>query len=552
MPATKAPVLDSPRKLTGVRCPRYLIDFHPKHLPHYFTDVLIIGGGLAGLRAANELGENVHGIVVTKDKIQESNSNYAQGGIASVWDPEDRFEDHVGDTLAAGGNLCHEDVVDMVVREAPLRVEELIQWGTRFDKHDGQLMLGREGGHSRHRILHALGDATGKEIMRAVIDRTRSRPNIQIWEQAFTVDLLTHNGRCCGAVIAREGQPPSLLWAKQTILCTGGCGQIYRETTNPRVATGDGHALAYRAGAKLRDMEFMQFHPTVLYIAGSSRTLVTEAIRGAGAHLVDSNNYRFMSDYDERLELAPRDVVSQSIVMQMEKTQHPCVYLSLKHLDDNKVRTEFPGFAAACTKFGLDAAKDPIPVRPGAHYMIGGVEVDSYGRTSVPGLWAAGEVTSSGLHGANRLASNSLLEGLVYGVRAGQLASSLAHQAADDFRALPITSQRSYKLTEPLDLTDIRNSVQSLMWRLVGVQRRADRLQEASQQIHAYSRYVLPHAFDSEEGWELQNLLTVSHMMAEAALIRNESRGVHLRTDFPQTDDEHQRHHLVFQMSGTP
>ncbi len=544
----KATVHDSPKKLAGVRCPRYLIDFHPKQLPHYFTDVLIIGGGLAGLRAANELSENIHGVVVTKDKLQESNSNYAQGGIASVWDPEDRFENHVEDTLAAGGNLCHEDVVDMVVREAPHRVEELIQWGTRFDTQDGQLMLGREGGHSRHRILHALGDATGKEIMRAVIDRTRARSNLQIWEQAFTIDLLTREGRCCGAVISREEKPPLMLWAKQTILCTGGCGQIYRETTNPRVATGDGHALAYRAGAKLRDMEFMQFHPTVLYIAGSSRTLVTEAIRGAGAHLVDSNNFRFMSEYDERLELAPRDVVSQSIVRQMEKTQHPCVYLSLKHLDEAKVREEFPGFAAACTKFGLNAAKDPIPVRPGAHYMIGGVEVDSHGRTTVPGLWAAGEVTSSGLHGANRLASNSLLEGLVFGVRAGQLASQEAQQLPDDFRALPITSQRTYKLTEPLDLADIRNSVQSLMWRLVGVQRRAERLQEAIQQIHAYSRYVLPHAFDSEEGWELQNMLTVSHMMAEAALERTESRGVHLRTDFPATDNAHQRHHLVFEM----
>ncbi|MEO8269477.1 MAG: FAD-binding protein, partial [Aureliella sp.] len=385
-------ILDAARKLEGARSPRYLIDFHPKQLPHYFTDVLIIGGGLAGLRAANELGNDVRAIVVTKDRLQESNSNYAQGGIASVWDPEDCFEDHVQDTLAAGGNFCHPDVVDMVVREAPNRVEELIRWGTQFDSHDGQLMLGREGGHSRHRILHALGDATGKEIMRAVIDHTRSRDNVEIWERAFTIDLLSNAGRCHGAIISRGDRQPMLLWAKQTILATGGCGQVYRETTNPRVATGDGHALAYRAGAKVRDMEFMQFHPTVLYIAGSSRTLVTEAIRGAGAHLVDSDNVRFMAHYDARLELAPRDVVSQAIVMQMEKTRHPCVYLSLKHLNPDQVRAEFPGFAAACTKFGLDATQDPIPVRPGAHYMIGGVEVDQFGRTSVDGLWAAGEV----------------------------------------------------------------------------------------------------------------------------------------------------------------
>ncbi len=544
---TNAPIPDRTQRLTGPKTPRYLVDFHPKSLPHFFTDVLIIGGGLAGLRAANELSDDVHAIVVTKDKLQESNSNYAQGGIASVWDPEDRFEDHVEDTLAAGGNLCHADVVDMVVREAPLRVEELIQWGTRFDSQDGQLKLGREGGHSRHRILHALGDATGKEIMRAVIDHSRSRANVQIWEQAFTIDLLSQDGRCHGAIISREQQPPVLLWAKQTILCTGGCGQVYRETTNPRVATGDGHALAFRAGAKIRDMEFMQFHPTVLYIAGSSRTLVTEAVRGAGAHLVDSNNYRFMSDYDARMELAPRDVVSQSIVQQMEKTRHPCVYLSLKHLNASSVHDEFPGFAAACKKFGLDASRDPIPVRPGAHYMIGGVEVDHFGRTSLDGLWAAGEVTSSGLHGANRLASNSLLEGLVFGVRAGQLASRIALDTLDEFCARPIQSQRSYQLTEALDIADIRNSVQSLMWRMVGVERRGERLQEALQQIQAYSRYVLPHAFDSEEGWELQNLLTVSHLMAEAALARKESRGVHMRTDFPQTDDQNWRQHLAFQ-----
>lgn len=541
------PIPEAPQRLLGAKSPRYLVDFHPKQCPHYFTDVLIIGGGLAGLRAANEVADDVHAIVVTKDILQESNSNYAQGGIASVWDPEDRFEDHVRDTLAAGGNLCHEDVVDMVVREAPLRVEELIRWGTQFDSQDGQLMLGREGGHSRHRILHALGDATGREIMRAVIDHTRARPNIQIWEQAFTIDLLSQEGRCYGAIISREEKPPIMLWAKQTILCTGGCGQVYRETTNPRVATGDGHALAYRAGAKIRDMEFMQFHPTVLYIAGSSRTLVTEAIRGAGAHLVDSNNIRFMKDYDPRLELAPRDVVSQSIVMQMEKTQHPCVYLSLKHLDAAQVRAEFPGFAAACTKFGLDATQDPIPVRPGAHYMIGGVAVDHFGRTSLDGLWAAGEVTSSGLHGANRLASNSLLEGLVYGVRAGQLASQEAQRMPDDLCVQPIFSRRTYKLTEPLDIADIRNSVQSLMWRMVGVQRRAERLADALQQIQAYARYVLPHAFNSEEGWELQNLLTLSHLMAEAALARTESRGVHMRTDFPVTNDTLWRKHLVFE-----
>jgi L-aspartate oxidase len=530
----------------GPPTPRYLVPFDPKSLPHFFTDVLIIGGGLAGLRAANEVDPAARCVVVTKDAVQESNSNYAQGGIASVWDPEDRFEDHVRDTLTAGGSLCDPAIVDLVVREAPQRVAELIQWGTRFDEHDGELMLGREGGHSHQRIVHALGDATGREVMRAVIVHTRARPNVSIWEQAFTIDLLTEDGVCRGAIVARDDGQLFLLWAKQTILCSGGCGQIYRESTNPRVATGDGHALAYRAGAEMRDMEFMQFHPTVLYIAGSSRTLVTEAIRGAGAHLIDVHGERFMANYDARMELAPRDVVSQAIVAQMDKTQHACVYLSLGHLDPAKVRAEFPGFAQACQKFDLDITRDPIPVRPGAHYMIGGVVVDVEGRTSVDGLWAAGEVTSSGLHGANRLASNSLLEGLVFGARIGRLASERALATPDDFRVPNLAHPPEKNHTVALDISDIRNSLQSLMWRLVGVQRRADRLEEALSSIQAFSRYVLPYSFLSEAGWELQNMITVAHLMAQAALARTESRGVHFRTDFPKLDEEHWHRHLRF------
>jgi L-aspartate oxidase len=526
---------------------RYLIDIHPKRMTHFFTDVLIIGGGLAGLRAANEIAPHVSTLVVTKDKLAESNSQYAQGGIATVWDPEDRFEDHVQDTLTAGGALCDRDIVEMVVHEAPQRVEELIRWGTRFDSHNGELLLGREGGHSHQRILHALGDATGKEIMRAVIERTRGLSNVTIWERTFTIDLLTHEGVCCGAVVAVDGQSPTLVWAKQTILCSGGCGQVYRESTNPRVATGDGHAIAYRAGAEVRDMEFMQFHPTVLYLAGSARTLITEAIRGEGAYLVDSNGYRFMSDYDARLELAPRDIVSQAIVSQMEKTQHPCVYLTMQHLDPIYVRQRFPGIAKTCDDFGIDIAKDRIPVRPGAHYMIGGVTVDASGRTSIPGLWAAGEVTSSGLHGANRLASNSLLEGLVFGAKTGEGASLVAESMPHTFQVLPISYQVTDSPLDPLDLTDIRNSLQSLMWRSVGVRRTGPKLEEAWQTIHSYGRYVLSRQFHDVSGWELQNLLLVSGLITRAATIRSESRGVHLRTDFPTVNDEQWMKHINFQ-----
>lgn len=525
--------------------PRYLVSIDPKRMGHYFTDVLVIGGGLAGMRAAQEIDPSLRTMILTKDKVEESNSAYAQGGIASVWDPEDRFDNHIQDTLVAGCDLCDLPTVEMVVREAPERVAELIRWGTRFDQLDGALILGREGGHSHQRIIHALGDATGKEIMRAMIQHTRSLSNVEICEEAYTIDLLTYDDRCCGAIVSIQERAPVLIWAKQTILCTGGCGQVFRESTNPRVATGDGHAIAFRAGALMRDMEFMQFHPTVLYIAGSSRTLITEAVRGEGAYLVDANGYRFMHDYDPRLELAPRDVVSKSIVAQMEKTQSACVYLTLAHLDAHYVRQRFPGIAKVCQSFGLDITQDAIPVRPGAHYMIGGALVDDQARTSLPGLWAAGEVTSSGLHGANRLASNSLLEGLVYGALAGRHASEAALQDPTvSLSVLPIQNQMQVADPQEIDLADIRNSVRSLMWRHVGVQRTEQKLEEALQQLNRYSSYVLSHQPGGIEGWELQNMLTVSLMMAQAALARTESRGVHLRTDYPKLDNPNWRKHL--------
>ena len=529
--------------------PRYLVAIDPKRMGHYFTDVLIIGGGLAGMRAAQEIDPSLRTMILTKDKVEESNSAYAQGGIASVWDPEDRFDNHIQDTLVAGCDLCDLRTVEMVVREAPERVAELIRWGTRFDQLDGALVLGREGGHSHQRIIHALGDATGKEIMRAMIQHTRSLSNVEICEEAYTIDLLTYDDRCCGAIVSIQQRAPVLIWAKQTILCTGGCGQVFRESTNPRVATGDGHAIAFRAGALMRDMEFMQFHPTVLYIAGSSRTLITEAVRGEGAYLVDANGYRFMEDYDPRLELAPRDVVSKSIVAQMDKTQSACVYLTLAHLDAHYVRQRFPGIAKVCQSFGLDITKDAIPVRPGAHYMIGGALVDDQARTSLPGLWAAGEVTSSGLHGANRLASNSLLEGLVFGALAGRHASEAALQDPTvSLSVLPIQNQMQVADPQEIDLADIRNSVRSLMWRHVGVQRTEQKLEEALQQLNRYSSYVLSHQPGGIDGWELQNMLTVSLMMAQAALARTESRGVHLRTDYPKLDNPNWRKHLSMQV----
>ncbi len=537
--------------------PRYLAAFHPKRMPHRFVDVLIVGGGLAGLRAAIEIDPSLDALVVTKDDLQQSNSIFAQGGIASVLDPGDRFENHVADTLTAGRNLCQADIVEMVVQEGPQRIRELVEWGARFDQSGDNLALGREGGHSHDRVVHANGDATGREIMRTVIDWTEKLPHVEAWEKSFTIDLLTHEDACRGALVWSETHGMTVVWAKQTILCTGGAGQVYRETSNPEVATGDGHAIAYRAGAELRDMEFMQFHPTMLYIAGSSRTLITEAVRGESAHLVDSTGYRFMGDYDDRLELAPRDVVSHAITMQMDKTRHPCVYLDLTHLDPEFVRNRFPGIARTCRKFGLDIAVDRIPVRPGAHYFIGGIAVDAQGRTSLANLWSAGEVTASGLHGANRLASNSLLEGMVFGAHAGAGASQAALAMPEELKILKISNAPVDSDDLPddpqgdwgegrLDIDDIRNSLKSLMWRNVGVQRQQDKLLEAAENVDTWCRYVLPQQFTTPAGWELQNMLTVARIMVAAALERNETRGVHQRIDFPQTDDDHWLRHLSY------
>lgn len=517
---------------------RYLTSFSSHTALHRFTDILVIGAGIAGLRAALAVPPDLHALVVTKDRITESNSHYAQGGIAGVMSPEDRFENHIEDTLIAGDGLCHRDVVEAVVREAPGQIEQLVAWGTQFDLKEGNLALTREGGHSHRRIVHALGDATGHEVMRAIIASARAAHNLTLWDDSFTLDLLTHEGRCVGAVIHRPGVGQMLVWARQVILASGGCGMVYRETTNPPVATGDGMAAAYRAGAQVRDMEFMQFHPTVLYVAGSARYLISEAVRGEGAYLRDVHGERFMPEIDPRAELAPRDIVARAIFRTMERTQHPNVYLDLTHIDPDLVRSRFPGISRVCKQFGLDLTCDKIPVRPGAHYMIGGVTVDTQGRTTLPGLWAAGEVTSSGLHGANRLASNSLLEGLAFGTSCGLGASEAARQFPSTLQApLMISPAPTEDLSNGLDLTDITNSLRSLMVRKMGIVRDRSRLLDARRDVEFWCRYVLAREFHTREGWELQNMLTVARLMIDAALAREESRGTHFRSDFPERRD---------------
>jgi L-aspartate oxidase len=534
---------------------RYLISFKAARLPQQFTDVLVIGGGVAGLRsaiAAAEKGADV--LVLTKDTIDQSNTWYAQGGIAAVLQPTDSLDSHIQDTLVCGVGLCDERAVRIVIEEGPKRVLELLKWGAHFDQTKGNaydLSFGLEGGHSFARIIHADGDATGKELAQTLINTVRGRETIRISESSFVIDLLTDQNRCVGALAVIKGQI-NVIWAKRTILASGGAGQLYRESTNPKIATADGHAMAYRAGATLRDMEMVQFHPTTLYVAGASRALITEAVRGEGAYLVDRTGYRFMPDYHPKAELAPRDVVSRAIIQQIRKTNFTHVYLDVRHLPTDAFKQRFPQLTQLLNQFDINPAKDLIPVHPSAHYMIGGVECDMVGRTSLPGLYAVGEAGCSGLHGANRLASNSLLEGLAFGARAG---ADAADEAAKTEVKFP--KDLEHRINPPtkteLDLTDVKSSLRSLMWRNVGIERTGDRLSETREIIAFWSRYVMDKIFGPEEtgdgamaGWELQNMLTVCFLITSAAYTRTESRGAHYRLDYPQQQDENWRVHLLW------
>src|SRR3984957_6428424 len=534
---------------------RYLISFKASRLPQQLADVLVIGGGVAGLRAAIAAAqEGADVLLLTKDTLHQSNTWYAQGGIAAVLQPHDSIESHLQDTLACGAGLCDEKAVRIVVEEGPSRVLELLSWGANFDKKVGnaqELSFGLEGGHSIARIVHAYGDATGKELAQTLINNVKSHENIRVSEMSFVIDLLTDQGQCIGALAMIKGEI-NLIWAKRTIIASGGAGQLFRETTNPKIATADGHAMAYRAGATLKDMEMVQFHPTALYVAGASRILITEAVRGEGAYLVDRNGYRFMKDYHPAGELAPRDVVSLAIVAQIRKTNFTHVYLDVRHLPTEPFKNRFPQLAQLLAQFDINPARDLIPIQPATHYMIGGVHCDSMGKTSLPGLYAVGEAGCSGLHGANRLASNSLLEGLAFGARAGEdAAKAVAGKEMKFPHNLEHKIPRSTK-TE-LDLTDVKSSLRSIMWRNVAIERTGERLAETREIIAFWSRYVMDKTFlpsDSVDpataGWELQNMLTVCFLITNAAHARTESRGAHYRLDYPKKEDEHWRLHLLW------
>jgi L-aspartate oxidase len=528
---------------------RYLVNIDSISTNQLFTDCLVIGAGIAGLRAAIEAAEPKSGkgcnvTIVCKGTVQDSNTWQAQGGIASVLDKKDSFKSHIIDTLNTGCGISNKKVAELVVRQGPELIEQLLHWGTDFDLIDGHIATTLEGGHSHPRVAHAHGDETGRIISETLIKKVRQNPNIKIIENFFAIDLLTEDNKCTGIIGHDKHRGPQIIWASDSILATGGAGQLYRETTNPEAATGDGIAMAYRAGTVLQDLEFMQFHPTTLYVAGASRALITETLRGEGAVLLDSNGHPFMKEYHEAAELAPRDIVSRAILAQMLKTHSTHVYLDVRHFDKKYFAKRFPLINELCESFNIDISRNLIPVRPSAHYMIGGVKTDTKAATSIKNLYACGESASTGLHGANRLGSNSLLEGLVFGKIAGQNASQSTKAPMTHTRHPLIKYKIPYSDRTRLDTADVRNSLRALMWRNVGIIRRTRPLKEAEEIIRFWQRYVMDKVFDSPAGWECQNMLTVSLLMARATQMRAESRGVHFRSDLPETDNEHFKKHI--------
>lgn len=529
---------------------QYLLDLDLRRIPSLGPDVVILGSGITAISAALTAAENASVLIVTKSNLQESNTYYAQGGVAAALAPGDSPESHLRDTLVAGAGLCDEAAVRKLVTEGPARVRELIAWGTPFDRESKeQLAFTLEGGHGHRRILHANGDATGQAIEKSLAQKIVEHPNISVLENHFAVDLL-HKDRICYGLVALDVKGGRFLKieAKATVLATGGIGQVYRETTNPEVTTGDGMAVAFRAGATVQDMEFVQFHPTVLYLAGAKRFLVSEAVRGEGAHLLNHKGERFMPNYDERGDLAPRDVVSRSIFAEMRRTGATNVFLTLAHLDPKMVLERFPTIYKTLKQYGLDLSKDRIPVRPACHYMMGGVRTDLEARTDVERLFAAGEVASCGIHGANRLASNSLLDGLVFGHEAGRQALKLAEQSQPTFPGKSVKSVRQ-KETIPLDVDDVRASLKSLVSRSAGIVRDAETMTNALQMLDFWQNYVYAEEFQTVKGLELQNMLACAQLLIRSALKREESRGSHQRTDFPQTDDINWKKHVAFNRS---
>ncbi|MEE8469365.1 MAG: L-aspartate oxidase [Planctomycetota bacterium] len=518
---------------------RYLVPFDPRQVPQYRFDVLVVGSGAAGSTAALA-ASNAGSLValISKARLSDSNTRWAQGGMAAVLDAQDSFEEHVQDTLRLGCGLAMRSVVERVVRAGPQAVEQLTAMGAEFDRTpQGDFDLTKEGGHSRHRIVHAQGDATGREIQHNLTRAVESAPDVTTFPGLFVLDLLSEpSGRVVGVLCRTERGERVAFLASQVILATGGGGQIYRETTNPDIATADGVAMAARAGATLRDLEFIQFHPTCLYIAGAARVLISEIVRGAGGVLRDRQGVRFMPDYHPQADLAPRDVVSRAVQERMVATGDTSVYLDLSQVDRDPHQA-FPGISRICRFFGIDIGRDPIPVRPGCHYMIGGLAVDGEGHTSVPGLWAVGECASTGLHGANRMGSNSLLEAIVLGSATGAAAARETAGAPPPANCPGALGEGPGPPPVQVNIDDLTYSLKSLMWRQLGVERSGEGMADALEKLRFWRRAVSALPLEGPRSWELVNMLTVSHLVTLAALAREESRGVHFRTDFAEPRD---------------
>ena len=514
-------------------------------------DFLIIGSGIAGLSFAIHASKFGSVIMITKKGDSESNTNYAQGGIACVLDPNDTFESHINDTLVAGAGLCNKEAVRILVENGPERIEELLTWGAQFTTGVSsavphQLDLGKEGGHSANRIIHA-HDLTGREIETALLNQVRTIPNVTIYENHYTVELITnHNlhtpqsGNCCyGAYVLDTLQRNIVaIRAKTTMLSTGGTGRVYLHTTNPEIATGDGVAMAYRAGAAIANMEFIQFHPTTLYHEHAHSFLISEALRGFGAILKDKNGREFMNKYHPLKSLAPRDIVARAIDKEMKTSGDPCEFLDIRHIPAARVKKHFPYIFAECKKYGIDITRDLIPIVPAAHYMCGGIDVDTNGNSSMSNLYACGEVSCTGVHGANRLASNSLLEALVFSHRASlDAAAKLAATSLIDIEnVLPWDDSGTIDNEEWILLSHNLTEIQSVMWDYVGIVRSNLRLERALRRINLLEKEIegfYKRTKITPRLLELRNVVTSAKLIIVSALRRHESRGLHYTTDYP-------------------
>lgn len=515
---------------------RFLIDFETKDIEKQYYDVVIIGSGIAGVYTALEIPKEYNVLILTKETIEISNSVLAQGGIAVSLDKDDSPKFHFEDTIKAGAGLCNEESVWVLVNEAASNIETLCKYGVEFDRKDiRHLSLTREGAHSKRRIVHA-GDTTGKEVCDKLVSVVKTKENVKIKERTFVVDLITEGDACKGVLAYDEDTSSYILYLSKMVICaTGGFSKLYSYTTNPEVATGDGAALAYRAGAELMDLEFIQFHPTVLFHPENKSFLISEAVRGEGAYLRNINGERFMPLYHELAELAPRDVVSRAIFNEMKKTNYTNVYLDITFKEKSYLEKRFPKIYETCLNYGIDISKDYIPVAPAAHYCMGGIRTDIYGRTNIKGLYACGEAACNGIHGANRLASNSLLEGLVFGRKIGfEVKRTIKNKEPVKFNDFSFKSNR---ISKDVDEEAIKLEIQNIMTKYVGIIRDREGLLCAKNKVNEYYDAIKDMENSTTWDFELQNMLLLSKLVVESALEREESRGAHYRRDFPETND---------------